>query len=73
MPARLLTLAEFPLEMVELACAKCKRRGRLLKAKLIEAYGADVPLPDLCRMIARCDRVNGMSDQCRAYYVALTR
>jgi hypothetical protein len=72
MPAGLLTLAEFPLEMVELACVKCRRRGRLLKAKLIEAYGADILLPDLRRTIARCDRANSMSDQCGAYYVALT-
>jgi hypothetical protein len=73
MPAGLLTLAEFPLEMVEFACVRCRRRGQLLKAKLIEAYGADVPLPDLSRIIARCDRANGMPEQCGAYYVALTR
>jgi hypothetical protein len=67
-----MTLADFPLEMVEVACVKCRRRGRLLKAKLIEAYGTDVPLLDLRRIIARCDRADNISDQCGAYYVALT-
>ena len=45
----------------------------MLKAKLIEAYGADVLLPDLRRIIARCDRANSMPEQCGAYYVALKR
>ena len=48
-----------------------KARGRLLKPKLIEAYGPDVALPDLRSLIARCDRVGNMSDPCGAYYVAL--
>ena len=73
MTAGLLTLAEFPREVVEIACLSCRRRGQLLKAKLIEAYGADVLLPDLRRIIARCDRANSMPEQCGAYYVALKR
>ena len=71
MPSGSFNLAEFPLETVELACEKCARRGRLLKAKLIEAYGADVALPDLLAIIARCDRAHSTSDPCGAYYVAL--
>lgn len=65
------TLAQFPLEMIELACDKCGRRGRLSKAKLIEAYGPDIALPDLRAIIARCDRAQSMNDPCAAYYVAL--
>ena len=57
--------------MVELACDKCGRRGRLLKAKLIEAYRPDVALPDLRTMIARCDWAGSMSDGCGAHNVAL--
>jgi hypothetical protein len=71
MPNGSLSLSQFPLDMVELACDKCSRRGRLLKAKLIEAYGGDVALPDLRTLISRCDRANNMSDPCGAYYVAL--
>jgi len=71
MPNGSFTLAEFPLDMVELACDECGRRGRLLKAKLIEAYGPDVALPDLRMLIARCDRSGSMTDACGAYYVAL--
>jgi hypothetical protein len=71
MPNGSLSLAQFPLQMVELACDKCGRRGRLSKARLIEAYGADVALPDLRTVIARCDRAGSMSDPCGAIYVAL--
>jgi hypothetical protein len=71
MPTDPFTLAQFPLEMVELACEKCGRRGRLLRTKLVEAYGADVALTDLRTLIARCDRAASTSDPCGAYYVAL--
>ena len=57
--------------MVELACEKCGRRGRLLKSKLIEVYGCDIALADLRTIIARCDRAHNMSDPCGAYYVAV--
>lgn len=65
------TLAHFPFGMVELACEKCGRRARLLKAKLIEAYGSDVALPDLRAAIARCERTLSICDPCGAYFVAL--
>ena len=71
MPNGSSSLAQFPVDMVELACEKCGRRGRLLKAKLIEAYGGDIALPDLRAAIARCDRAQSMSDPCGAHYVAL--
>jgi hypothetical protein len=71
MPVGSYTLGQFPHEMVELACEKCGRRGRLLKSKLIEAYGPKMALPDLRTLIARCDRAGCMSDPCGAYFVAL--
>ena len=71
MPTGSFTLRQFPHEMVELACDKCGRRGRLLKSKLIEAYGPDITLPDLRTMITRRDRAGSMSDGCGTYYVAL--
>lgn len=66
MPASSFTLAQFPLPMVELACDKCGRRGRLRKARLIEAYGPDVALPDLRTLVAKCERAGSMSDGCGA-------
>jgi hypothetical protein len=71
MPNGSYSLAEFPLNMVELACDKCGRHGRLRKARLIEQYGPDIPLPDLRVAIAKCERAGKMSDGCGVYYVAL--
>lgn len=42
MPSGSYTLAQFPLDMLELPCDTWGRRGRLLKTKLIEAYGPDM-------------------------------
>lgn len=65
MPSGAYTLAQFPLEMVELACEKCGRRGRLSKARLIEEHGPDIALPDLRTILARCERAGSMSDPLR--------
>jgi hypothetical protein len=35
------------LPMLEVACSRCDRHGRLSVAKLIERHGADARLPDL--------------------------
>ena len=45
----------------------------MLKTKLVEAYGADVGLPDLRKIIARCDRTVSMSDPRRAKSVEQAR
>jgi hypothetical protein len=51
MPYESLCLAQFPLEMVELGCDKCDPRRRLLKAKLIDAYGSVIVLPTCARSL----------------------
>ena len=71
MPNGSLSLNEFPHPVVELACTKCGRRGRLHKARLVKEYGGDIALPDLRRKIARCDRAGSMSDVCGVHYAAL--
>jgi hypothetical protein len=71
MPGDRFTLAEFPLSMVEIACEKCSRRGRLRKNRLIEQYGADIPLPNLLARLANGELRTSMHDPCGAYYVAL--
>ena len=38
--------------MIEIACRRCERRGRLSAAQLIEQHGADIGLPSLCDVLA---------------------
>jgi hypothetical protein len=40
------------LAMLEVACDRCERRGRLRVARLIEQHGADARLPDLPHVLA---------------------
>jgi hypothetical protein len=37
------------LEMLEIACARCERRGRLRLEKLIARHGPALPLPETAR------------------------
>ena len=58
--------------MVELACDRCNRRGRLRKAVLIKLHGSDCGVARLREiLIADCLRVGNWHDPCRAYYVGL--
>jgi hypothetical protein len=47
MPSGALTLAEYPSEVIVLACERCDRRGQFRKAWLVAEYGADIGLPEL--------------------------
>jgi hypothetical protein len=48
--------------MLEVACSRCGRRGRLRVAKLIERYGMDARLPELREILAGdCPRVGAAS------------
>src|SRR5207237_3510553 len=40
------------LTMLEVACHRCERRGRVSLARLIEEHGADMGLPDLWESLA---------------------
>ena len=40
------------LTMLEVACHRCERRGRVSLARLIEEHGADKGLPDLWESLA---------------------
>jgi hypothetical protein len=66
------SLAEYPTEMVRLACPRCHRRGQYRKANLLERFPADTPVPDLRHMLAQYEspssarwrvRVAGSTDQ----------
>ena len=63
------TLAEIAAKvtMLEVACSRCERRGRLSLARLIEQHGADASLGDLREVIAQgCPRLAATSvyDRC---------
>lgn len=57
--------------MLDVACSKCERRGRLNIQKLISEYGADIGLPELKDKIAKgCPRLekSRYDDRCGAHY-----
>ena len=59
MPSGSLSLAQIAdlLDMVEVRCSKCDRRGRYRTASLVERYGADFAGPDLReKLSAGCER-----------------
>jgi hypothetical protein len=60
--------------MLDVACSRCERRGRLSVAKLIERHGAGAGLPDLRQTIAGdCPHVGTASihDRCGVHYPQL--
>ncbi len=60
--------------MLEIACRRCERRGRLRMARLIEQYGADMRLPELRYILAAdCPRVvaDRVYDRCGVHYPQL--
>jgi hypothetical protein len=68
-----LTLAGYPFRFIHLACSKCERRGQYKRDRLIAEHGADILLPDLRHVLARCDRRTKLGDACGVYYPDLVR
>lgn len=64
-------IAEFPYELVRVACTRCDRRGQYRRDTLIATYGADVVTPDLLHLIAKCERHGKLGDACGVYYADL--
>ena len=61
--------------MLEIACRRCERRGRLSVARLIEQH-SDMRLPELCDVLASdCPRRESVSvgERCSVYYPQLLR
>ena len=61
--------------MLEVACRRCERRGRLRVARLIEQHG-DMRLPELRYILASdCPRAAAasISERCDVYYPQLDR
>jgi hypothetical protein len=60
MPSGFVTLAQIAdrRPVLEVACNRCDRRGRLNLARLIAEHGPDLPVPTLRRIIAAdCPRM----------------
>ena len=67
MPMRTRSLADYPFRMVRLACTKCERRGQYKRKRLIVEHGADILLPDLRHVLARCERRTKLGDTCGVF------
>jgi hypothetical protein len=67
-------LANYPGDVVELACSKCERRGHYRKVSLVAIHGATIGLPDLrVRIAADCPRMRDPigNDPCGVHFPAL--
>jgi hypothetical protein len=60
MPADVYTLGEVAsrISLLEVACNRCARRGRLRTSRLLAEFGSEMPMPALLRIIADCPRLN---------------
>ena len=62
------------LPVVEIACNRCDRHGRLRLSGLLDRHGPGMPVPDLIRLLsADCPRriANKMLDACGAHLPGL--
>jgi hypothetical protein len=71
-----ITLGELvsKLDMLEVACHRCDRRGRLSLERLIAEHGADMGLPELRTILAGdCPRAGSVTinDRCGVHYPQL--
>jgi hypothetical protein len=60
--------------MLEVACHRCDRKGRVSLARLIEEHGAGMGLPDLWQSLAGdCPnaRSTALNSRCAIYYPQL--
>jgi hypothetical protein len=64
-----LTLADYPIEMVRLACDRCDRRGQYRRGPLISLLGAKATLSDALVEMAKCPRAHDASNPCGAHFL----
>ena len=71
-PRGSITLGELQgkrLTMLEIACSRCDRAGRLRFDKLIARHGAGIGLPDLREILVHdCPRAGSASRSCRGCF-----
>ena len=71
-----ITLGELQgkLDLLDIACHRCERSGRVSLARLIDEHGADTGLPDLWeRLASDCQhaRSTALNNSCAIYYPQL--
>jgi hypothetical protein len=71
MPPDCLTLGDYLVPMVNLACARYPRRGRLRRERVIEVHRAGMPLPDLRHTLTNCERHGRLGEACGVNFVVL--
>jgi hypothetical protein len=62
--------------MLEIACQRCERRGRLRIDRLIERFGADRGLPELADLLrGDCPKAEAVAvgERCSLFYPQLLR
>jgi hypothetical protein len=69
MPSTVYTLGDIAtrLSLLEVACNRCERRGRLRTSRLLTEHSAEMPVPVLLRIIAAdCPRMHAqrVSETC---------
>jgi hypothetical protein len=53
------------LSVMDMACNRCRRRGRLNTARLVAKYGTEMPISELLRIAAEeCPRTRQAHDMC---------
>src|SRR5438270_5670001 len=71
-----ITLSELQgkLSMLDVACHRCERKGRVSLVRLIDEHGADTGLPDLWESLAGdCPNAHttALHSRCAIYYPAI--
>jgi hypothetical protein len=62
------TLADYPNEVIRLACDRCDRKGQYRRSTLITLFGATASLNDVLNELARCQRAREASEPCGACF-----
>lgn len=67
-----MSLGDYPLPTVRLACGRCGRSGQYRKAGLLERFDGDKPMPDVLVALANCERRGDCSDPCGVHFPDLS-
>jgi len=75
MPGGVISLGEIAgrTALLQVACDRCDRRGRIRTARLLAEHGADLPVAELLRILAGCPGAQGLQphERCGAHFPQL--
>lgn len=67
-------LVEYPAPRIVIECSKCNRRGDYSVARLLQRFGADMPMPTLLRELSGdCDEHRALRPRCLATFAPGSR